>query len=40
MGMGLVIGGELHRGNHGGAGEVDWALAGMSEEVDPSATAS
>ncbi len=37
MGMGLVLGGELHRGNHGAAGEVDWALAGMSEDVDPSA---
>ena len=37
MGMGLVLGGELHRGNHGAAGEVDWALAGSSEDVDPSA---
>ncbi len=37
MGMGLVLGGELHRGNHGAAGEVDWALAGMSEDIDPSA---
>src|SRR5512133_972884 len=37
MGMGLVLGGELHRGNHGAAGEVDWALAGISDEVDPSA---
>jgi predicted NBD/HSP70 family sugar kinase len=37
MGMGLVLGGELHRGNHGAAGEVDWALAGVSEQVDPSA---
>jgi predicted NBD/HSP70 family sugar kinase len=37
MGMGLVLGGELHRGNHGAAGEVDWALAGMAEDVDPSA---
>jgi predicted NBD/HSP70 family sugar kinase len=37
MGMGLVLGGELHRGNHGAAGEVDWALAGLGEEVDPSA---
>ncbi|MDX6388059.1 MAG: hypothetical protein QOD85_1861, partial [Gaiellaceae bacterium] len=27
----------LHRGNHGAAGEVDWALAGMAEDVDPSA---
>jgi predicted NBD/HSP70 family sugar kinase len=37
MGMGLVLGGDLHRGNHGAAGEVDWALAGTSEDVDPSA---
>jgi predicted NBD/HSP70 family sugar kinase len=37
MGMGLVLGGELHRGNHGAAGEVDWALAGLAEDVDPSA---
>jgi predicted NBD/HSP70 family sugar kinase len=36
-GMGLVLGGELHRGNHGAAGEVDWALAGTSDELDPSA---
>ena len=35
--MGLVLGGELHRGNHGAAGEVDWALAGMDGDVDPSA---
>jgi len=35
--MGLVLGGELHRGNHGAAGEVDWALAGLAEDVDPSA---
>jgi predicted NBD/HSP70 family sugar kinase len=37
MGMGLVLGGELHRGNHGAAGEVDWALAGLAEDLDPSA---
>jgi predicted NBD/HSP70 family sugar kinase/DNA-binding CsgD family transcriptional regulator len=37
LGMGLVLGGELHRGNHGAAGEVDWSLAGVAEEVDPSA---
>jgi predicted NBD/HSP70 family sugar kinase len=37
MGMGLVLGGEVHRGNHGAAGEVDWALAGSAEDVDPSA---
>ncbi len=37
MGMGLVLGGELHRGNHGAAGEVDWALAGSADDADPSA---
>src|SRR5205807_2060105 len=37
MGMGLVLAGELHRGKHGAAGEVDWALAGLGDEVDPSA---
>ena len=36
-GMGLILGGELHRGNHGAAGEVDWALAGTMDELDPSA---
>jgi predicted NBD/HSP70 family sugar kinase len=36
-GMGLVLGGGLHRGNHGAAGEVDWALAGVDGNVDPSA---
>jgi predicted NBD/HSP70 family sugar kinase len=36
-GVGLVLGGELHRGNHGAAGEVDWALAGTTDELDPSA---
>jgi predicted NBD/HSP70 family sugar kinase/DNA-binding CsgD family transcriptional regulator len=37
MGLGLVLGGELHRGKHGAAGEVDWALPGMADELDPSA---
>jgi predicted NBD/HSP70 family sugar kinase len=36
-GLGLVLGGELHRGNHGAAGEIDWALAGSGEDLDPSA---
>ena len=36
-GMGLVLGGELHRGTHGAAGEVDWALAGAADDLDPSA---
>jgi predicted NBD/HSP70 family sugar kinase len=37
MGAGLVLGGELHRGRHGAAGEIDFALAGIDETVDPSA---
>ena len=37
FGAGLVLGGELHRGHHGFAGEVDWALAGAGGDVDPSA---
>jgi predicted NBD/HSP70 family sugar kinase len=37
MGAGLVLGGELHRGRHGAAGEIDFALAGLDETVDPSA---
>jgi predicted NBD/HSP70 family sugar kinase len=36
-GVGLVLGGELHRGKHGAAGEIDWALAGSGDELDPSA---
>jgi predicted NBD/HSP70 family sugar kinase len=36
MGAGLVLGGELHRGRHGAAGEIDFALAGLGEAVDPS----
>jgi predicted NBD/HSP70 family sugar kinase len=37
LGMGLVLGGELHRGHNGAAGEVDYALGGIAEELDPSA---
>jgi predicted NBD/HSP70 family sugar kinase len=37
MGAGLVLGGELHRGRNGAAGEIDFALAGIGETVDPSA---
>ena len=37
FGAGLVLGGELHRGHHGFAGEVDWALAGAAGDFDPSA---
>ena len=37
MGAGLVLGGELHRGRHGAAGEIDFALVGVDESLDPSA---
>ena len=36
-GLGLVLGGELHRGTHGAAGEIDWALSGSADDLDPSA---
>jgi predicted NBD/HSP70 family sugar kinase len=36
-GVGLVLDGELHRGTHGAAGEIDWALIGIGDSVDPSA---
>ena len=39
MGAGLVLGGELHRGRHGTAGEVDYAFGGFGEDVDPCAGA-
>src|SRR5947207_2440861 len=39
MGAGLVLAGELHRGHHGAAGEVDFALGELGEELDPSAPA-
>jgi len=37
LGCGLVLRGELHRGHHGAAGEVDYALVGLGQVVDPSA---
>jgi predicted NBD/HSP70 family sugar kinase len=39
MGGGVVVGGELRRGRHGTAGEVDYAFAGLGEDVDPCAEA-
>ena len=39
LGAGLVLHGELHRGHHGAAGEVDYALIGLARDVDPSAAA-
>jgi predicted NBD/HSP70 family sugar kinase len=35
MGAGLVLGGELHRGRNGAAGELDFALGEFAEAVDP-----
>jgi predicted NBD/HSP70 family sugar kinase len=37
MGAGIVLGGELHSGRHGFAGEIDFALDPLDEDVDPSA---
>jgi predicted NBD/HSP70 family sugar kinase len=37
MGAGLVLRGELHRGHHGAAGEVDYVLADGRAAADPSA---
>jgi predicted NBD/HSP70 family sugar kinase len=37
LGCGLMLRGELHRGHHGAAGEVDYALVGLGQIVDPSA---
>ena len=39
LGAGLVLHGELHRGRHGAAGEVDLVAAGRDEEIDPCASA-
>jgi predicted NBD/HSP70 family sugar kinase len=37
LGIGLVLGGELHAGTHGAAGELDYALLGLGGGFDPSA---
>jgi predicted NBD/HSP70 family sugar kinase len=37
MGAGIVLGGELHSGRNGFAGEIDFALDPIEEDVDPSA---
>jgi predicted NBD/HSP70 family sugar kinase len=39
LGAGLVLRGELHRGHHGTAGELDYFRAGLSEDIDPCAGA-
>ena len=35
LGMGLVLGGELHSGRHGAAGELDHALSGSAATSIP-----
>lgn len=39
LGAGLVLRGELHRGRHGAAGEVDYVAAGLGRDIDPCAAA-
>jgi predicted NBD/HSP70 family sugar kinase len=39
LGAGLVLRGDLHRGHHGAAGELDFALGDGAAEADPSAPA-
>jgi predicted NBD/HSP70 family sugar kinase len=39
LGAGLVLRGELHRGQHGAAGELDLVSAGFTESIDPCAGA-
>jgi predicted NBD/HSP70 family sugar kinase/DNA-binding CsgD family transcriptional regulator len=39
LGAGIVLRGELHRGRHGAAGELDYARAGLGEDIDPCADA-
>ena len=39
LGAGLVLRGELHRGHHGAAGEIDFVRAGLDGAVDPCASA-
>jgi predicted NBD/HSP70 family sugar kinase len=39
LGAGLVLRGELQRGHHGAAGEVDFVRAGLDRDIDPCAAA-
>src|SRR6476620_3265459 len=39
LGAGVVLGGRLHRGRHGAAGEVDFVAAGLGRDIDPCAAA-
>ncbi len=39
LGAGLVLRGELQRGHHGAAGELDYVAVGLEQEIDPCAAA-
>ena len=39
LGAGLVLRGELQRGHHGAAGEIDFVRAGLERDIDPCAAA-
>jgi predicted NBD/HSP70 family sugar kinase len=39
LGAGVVLHGQLHRGRHGAAGEVDFVAAGLGLDLDPCAAA-
>jgi predicted NBD/HSP70 family sugar kinase len=39
LGAGLVLRGDLQRGHHGAAGELDYVAAGLERELDPCAAA-
>jgi predicted NBD/HSP70 family sugar kinase len=39
LGAGLVLRGELQRGRHGAAGELDYVTVGLEQDVDPCAAA-
>jgi predicted NBD/HSP70 family sugar kinase len=39
LGAGVVLEGELHRGRHGAAGELDLVSAGLGQDIDPCAAA-
>ncbi|HUH06993.1 MAG TPA: ROK family transcriptional regulator [Egibacteraceae bacterium] len=38
-GAGVMLRGELHRGRHGAAGEIDLVASGRDDDIDPSASA-
>lgn len=39
LGAGLVLGGDLQRGHHGAAGELDYVRVGLEQDLDPCAAA-